>query len=101
MFRYQDPENYYLWSTHAQRPFQALAIKQGARYEVLAEEAEGYLRGKWFAVKFVFSGSQITGFVNGEKEFEVLDPTFASGAIGLYSWGNSGVQFRNVRFMTK
>ena len=101
VFRYQDPDNYYLWSTHAQRPFQALAIKQAARYEVLAEEAEGYLRGKWFAVKFVFSGAQITGFVNGEKEFEVQDPTFASGAVGLYSWGNSGVQFRNVRFKAK
>lgn len=101
VFRYQDPDNYYLWSTHAQRPFRALAVKQDARYEILAEEGEGYQRGKWFQVKFVFSGSRVTGFVNGEKSFEIQDPTFSEGAIGFYSWGNSGVQFRNVRFKTK
>jgi hypothetical protein len=100
-FRYQNPDNYYLWSAHAQRPFRALAVKQGERYEVLAEQGEAYRRGKWFQVKFIFSGSRITGFVDGEKEFEIDDHTFSEGAIGFYSWGNSGVQFRNIRFKIK
>ena len=71
------------------------------RQGLLAEQGEAYRRGKWFQVKFIFSGSRIMGFVDGEKEFEIDDHTFSEGAIGFYSWGNSGVQFRNIRFKIK
>jgi outer membrane protein assembly factor BamB len=99
--RYQGPDNYYLWNTHSQRPFRALAVKQGKRYEVLASNKRGFERRKWLQIKIVFTGSKITGFINGEKDFEIDDSTYSEGTIGFYSWGNSGVQFRNVKFERK
>lgn len=99
--RYQGPDRYYLWNTHNQRPFRALAVKQGSRYEVLAANKRSFERRKWLQIRIVFNGSKITGYVDGEKDFEIDDPTYDSGTIGFYSWGNSGVQFRNIKFEKK
>ena len=64
-------------TTHSQRPFRALAVKQGERYEVLAANKRGFERRKWLQIKIVFAGSKITGYIDGEKDFEVDDPTYA------------------------
>lgn len=96
--RYQGPENYYLWNTHNQRPFRALAVKQGERYEVLAANKRSFERRKWLKIRIEFNGTRITGYVDGEIDFEIDNATYKSGTIGFYSWGNSGVQFRNIKF---
>ena len=99
--RYGGAEKYYLWAAHNQRPFRALAVKDGDRYDVLASNVGSFQRRKWHKVRFVFEGTKITGYFDGAKDFEVEDSTHASGTIGFYSWGNSGVKFRNVKFRSR
>ncbi len=99
--RYGGGHDHYLWSAHNQRPFRALAVKQGDRYEVLASVAEGYQRRQWHKVRLVFEGAKISAYFDGAKDFEIVDSTHASGTIGFYSWGNSGVKFRNVKFRSR
>ncbi len=101
VLRYSGADQHYLWSAHNQRPFRALAVKQGDRYDVLASKAGGYQRRKWHKVRFVFEGARISGYFDGAKDFEIEDSTHSSGAIGFYSWGNSGVKFRNVKFRSR
>lgn len=101
VLRHSGADNHYLWSTHNQRPFRALAVKQGDRYDVLATNVGGFQRRHWHKVRIVFEGAKIAGYFDGAKDFEIEDSTHTSGTIGFYSWGNSGVKFRNVKFRSR
>ena len=99
VLRHQGPEKFYLWSMSAERPYRALAMKNGADYRVLGGVKAGFEPREWHKVRIVLDGSQITAYFDGAKDFSVDDTTLTSGAIGFYSWGNSGSYFRNLRFV--
>lgn len=98
VMRYQNPEQFYIWSISAERPYRAFALKNKDSYRLLDSVNFGYTVKKWHQVRFVLKGSSITGYFDGEEEFAIDDATFESGKIGFYSWANSGSQFRNLRF---
>ncbi|MGY8644061.1 MAG: outer membrane protein assembly factor BamB family protein [Verrucomicrobiales bacterium] len=99
VLRHQGPEKFYLWSMSAERPYRALALKNGDDYNVLGGVKEGYALREWHTVRLVLEGSTITGYYNGDKDFTVDDATLKSGALGFYTWGNSGSYYRNLRFV--
>lgn len=99
VLRHQGPDKFYLWSMSAERPYRALALKNGDDYKVLGGVKEGFNLREWHEVRLVLDGSKITGYYNGDKDFAVDDATLNSGAIGFYTWGNSGSYFRNLRFI--
>lgn len=96
--RFTDPQHYYLWAMDSQRAFRILALKDGDRYAVLARNAKGYTRGKWYHVRIVLRGAQIRVEVDGELDLEITDATLPSGTFALYSWGSTGARFRNLRW---
>lgn len=98
VFGYQDPQTYYLWSISAERPYRALALKNGDDYQVLGGVHFGYAVKKWHSVRLVIDGPKISGYFDGEEDFSVDLNDFNGGKIGFYSWANSGSQFRNLRF---
>jgi outer membrane protein assembly factor BamB len=98
-FRVQDKDNYYLWTMHKERSFHSLARMKGGRYELLAENQKTYRSGQWHQVKIELAGPQITIYFDGEKELQVSDSIFPQGGIALYSWGNSGVQWRALKIV--
>ncbi|HZU85210.1 MAG TPA: family 16 glycoside hydrolase, partial [Polyangiaceae bacterium] len=50
--------------------------------------------GAWHNMKLVFSGTSITGLIDGTQVFSVTDTTFGSGVVGL------GTQSQNGRYTT-
>ena len=84
-----------------QRSFHILARKQGTTYETLAKNSATYTKDQWYNVRVVLDGVNITVYVDGKKDLEVVDETFAKGTIALYAWGCAGAKFRNVRWVPK
>jgi len=97
-FRFADPGRCYLWSMDSERGFRALAVKDPGRYTLLATNAAGYVAGQWYAVRVVLDGPRIAVWVDGEKDLEAEDGSFAAGTVALYAWGNAGTRFRNLMF---
>ena len=100
VFGYQGPEQYHLWTMHEQRPFRALTVRDTKGYRVLDEIKRGFQRRKWHAVEITFNNGQISVRVDGVPELEAELSSKSVGSFGFYSWGNSGVEFRNVRLQT-
>jgi outer membrane protein assembly factor BamB len=100
-FRFNGPGDYYLWSMDQQRSFRILAKKNGDTYQTLAKSTIGYEKDRWYAVRVVLDGPKITVYVDGEKDLEAVDETFAKGTVALYAWGCAGAKFRNVRWVGK
>ncbi len=56
------------------------------RHARIRRDGEGYLIEAFRPV-----------YVDGQLDLEAKDGTWASGGIGLYSWGCQGVRFRQIR----
>ena len=100
-FRFNGPKDYYVWSMDRQRSFHILGKKQGDHYETLAQNKVKYESNRWYKLQVVLDGPKITVYVDGQKDLEAVDETFADGTIALYAWGCAGAKFRNVRWQEK
>ena len=103
VMQHLDSERFHLWSISSERPYRALAGKDGDNYQVITNVAAGYAPREWYKVRFVFADSKLTAYFDGEQDFSIDSPG-AQGSgpgqtIGFYSWGNSGSRFRNLRFV--
>ena len=105
VFRAQGPDQYYIWSMrsfiyekYAHFAGHVLACKQADKYRVLAQNKRGHELARWHKIRIVLHGPRLSVFFDGDKEFDVTDATFAKGAMGLYSWGSVGAQFRRIRW---
>jgi outer membrane protein assembly factor BamB len=101
VFGYTGANRYHLWNMHSQRPFRALSLKDGDDYRVLSQNKRGFKRRQWYRVDFEFNDGALTVRIDGIKDLEAKLPAQLGGRFGFYSWGNSGVDFRNVRFDAK
>ena len=95
-FRFTDPSRHYLWTMDAQRRFRTLAVKDGESYRVLATKAEGYVPGRWYAVRIEVRGNAMAVYLDGRKDLEAEDDTFAEGRVALYAWGCVGAKYRGL-----
>ncbi|MBG86480.1 MAG: hypothetical protein CMO80_06210 [Verrucomicrobiales bacterium] len=98
VFNHTGPDSYFLWNMHQQRPFRALTQKTGTEYRVLDQVKRGFTRRQWYAVQLQFEDGNVTVSVDGNRELKGSMELNENGRFGFYSWGNSGVDFRNVRF---
>jgi len=97
-FRVQDARRHYLWAMDKQRRQHVLACRNGEKYTALAANTEAYRTGQWHKVRIVLAGPRITVFLDGRKDLEAVDTTFAAGTIALHVWGNTGSSFRAIRW---
>jgi len=96
LFRYQDPDNYYLFSMDSQRKYRRLVRKYNGTISVLAEDFIAYTTGKWYNVKIDLMDENINIELNETDIFEVTDGFLRNGKIGMYSRGNKGSEFKDV-----
>lgn len=96
MFRYKNSDNYYRFSMDRQRKYRRLVKNVNGNFTVLSEDAVKYKLDQDYLLKIEAIGTNIKVFLDGEKIFEENDPGIATGAIALYSWGNSGSYFDNI-----
>ena len=64
---------------------------------MLAEDAVPFIPGQTYEVEIVAQGTTLEVSVDGALIFSVTDPSFISGGIGLYTWGNSASYFDDVQ----
>ena len=62
----------------------------------MAEDGVPYVPGQTYAVEVTVQGDLITVSIDSAQIFSVVDSTFVSGGIGLYSWANSASIFDDV-----
>ncbi|UCG50263.1 MAG: DUF1080 domain-containing protein [Phycisphaerales bacterium] len=98
MFRYQDDDNYYRFYWNRQTPGYCLTKhKEDSATPLALGSAIAYAADTWYDIKIVASGPNLKLFINGELKLEASDSDFDKGSIALYSCGNSGSYFDNVR----
>lgn len=97
VFRYQAPGYFYRFSMDHTRRYRRLVRVVGGAHTVLAEDDEVSRPGVDVLITVEALGPSLRAFVDGTPVFDVTDPTFAHGGIGLYSWQEPGVKFSDVR----
>jgi len=97
MFRYQDENNYYRFSWDKQRNYRRLVKCVNGQFTLLAQDSVPYVTGQNYQVKIGAYGSILQVSINGSPIFLVNDSSLSSGTIALYSWGNVGSYFDNIR----
>ncbi|UCG46066.1 MAG: hypothetical protein JSU94_11245, partial [Phycisphaerales bacterium] len=96
MFRYIDNDNYYRFSWDKQRSYRRLVKKENGVFTVLAQENVAYVTGQSYQLNIVLAWPVVGVLIDDEVVFWTTDSTFASGSIGLYSWGNAGSRFDDI-----
>jgi len=96
MFRYKDSGNYYRFSWDRERNYRRLVKKQGGVFSLLAGDSVPYTIGRTYQLRIIAQGTLLTVSIDGVPVFSVTDAAISSGAIALYSWGNSGSYFDDV-----
>ncbi len=96
MFRYIDNDNYYRFSWDRQRSYRRLVKKQNGVFTVLAQDNVAYVPWQSYQLNVILPWPTIIVLIDGEVVFWTTDRSFASGSIGLYSWGNAGSRFDDI-----
>lgn len=98
LFRYQDKNNYYRFSMNKQQNNRRLVKKVDGVVSVLAESADSYKIGEWYAFKASLKKDRIKIHLDNNLIFDVKDNAFSKGKIGMYCWGNENSSFKNIIF---
>ncbi len=77
--------------------YRVLAYKDGDTYRALAQKSTApYMGGQWYKLRSQLDGPKIAVFLDGHKDLEATDETFANGGIVLCSWSCSDTKFRKL-----
>lgn len=96
IWRAQDKGNYYISRYNPlENNFRIYYVKDEAR-KILASARIKLPAGKWYELKIIQNGKNITGYLNGNKLLEVDDETFTKpGGVGLWTKADAVTSFDN------
>jgi hypothetical protein len=101
VFRYQDAEHFYrllfLQDGLSGGPITRLDRRDGADYTELWSTAKGYGLRTEMVIEVEVRGEMITTTVDGRQLFELKDPYYKRGKIGLFCYAQKGQAFEEVR----
>ena len=110
VWRYRDPDNYYIVRANALENNVVLYKVQNGRRTDLPLKGEGrtYGRnaevpsGQWGTLRVVASGPLFEVYLNGNKLYEVEDSTFSQpGKVGVWTKADSVTYFDDLTVVTK
>jgi hypothetical protein len=111
VWRYRDPNNYYLVRANALEDNVVLyKVQNGNRTSIAPKGTRAGTYGvkhrvqsnTWNTLRVTFSGSQFTVYFNGEKLFDVEDSTFRdAGRVGLWTKADSVIYFDDFEVTPK
>ncbi len=96
LVRYVDDDNYYRLSLDSQRNYRRLVKKENGTYSTLWEDTGGLAVGEPFTLTLDVAGPRLAGYLGESQLFAVSDSAHATGRIGLYCWGNTGLRVEHV-----
>jgi hypothetical protein len=98
LLRYQGTEHHYRWEWSAQLGLMILARIEEGQFLTLAQISRSYRVQDPNVVEIVVRGPQIEVFVDNEPVMSVVDEGgLVQGTMGLYTSGNAGGFFDNIR----
>jgi hypothetical protein len=111
VWRYQDPNNYYLVRANAlENTIVLFKVEDGKRTPLMSRGAAPHSFGvkhpvpanQWSVLKVHFHGPLFSVYFNHKRLFEVLDSTFAqAGKVGLWTKADSVTYFDDFRIAGK
>jgi hypothetical protein len=109
VWRYQDPNNYYIVRANALENNVVLyKVQGGTRLSIAPKGLPSRSYGvkhevpsaRWSTLRVVFKNSLFTVFLNGERLFETEDQTFTeAGKVGLWTKADSLTYFADFTFV--
>jgi hypothetical protein len=97
VFRYTDPQNYYVLAAACPKDNLALYRMSGGRLNLIKEVPAPLERGRWYTFKVDARGGNFSAYLDGKRMFQAQDGTFAKGRIGVWSQNDSRVSFDNIK----
>jgi|GEM_PF-6796369 len=95
VFRYVNPNNYYILSWQDQgKKIRFTRILNGKETN-LAKKEIGYQRGKWYVLKVAVVGKEMSAYLGSKKVLSARDDGLPRGMAGFYCHGNEGSYFDN------
>ena len=77
-----------------QRKFHVLAMRNGSKYRVLAQNKNGFMPEVWHQIRITQRGATIQVYVNGVLDLEAGDETYSRESVALYCWGAERTRFK-------
>jgi hypothetical protein len=99
VFRYTDPQNYYVLAAACPKDYLALYRMSGGQLNLIKEVPADLDRGQWYTFKVDAHGSHFIAYLNGKQMFEADDSSLPKGRIGVWSQNDSRVSFDNIKLM--
>ncbi len=109
VWRYQDPNNYYIVRANALENNVVLyKVQAGVRLSIAPKGLPSRAYGvkheipslRWNTLRVVFNDNVFTVFLNGERLFDVEDQTFKeAGKVGLWTKADSVTYFADFTFV--
>ncbi|HEY4575170.1 MAG TPA: hypothetical protein VIJ26_14430, partial [Thermoanaerobaculia bacterium] len=96
VFRWVDADNHYRLSLDAGLKYRRLIKREKGQVSVLWEDGQGYTAGEPLRLTVEAVGSRLTGFLGGDRLFQITDTAHAAGLVGLYCAGNPDARFEAV-----
>jgi hypothetical protein len=95
IWRVQDKNNYYVARYNPlENNFRLYYVKDGVRRQLASASRLKIDAREWFTIRIVHDGSQIDGWLNGEKLLEVKDVTHTrAGGVGLWTKADAATSF--------
>ena len=98
VWRYQDPENYYLVRSNVlESNVRLYRVVKGNRTKFAGKDEVKIKLGEWHLIRIEHRGTAIKVYLNGEMLFEAEDKTFpAGGKIGVWTKADSVTSFDDL-----
>ncbi|HJQ27444.1 MAG TPA: hypothetical protein VKA60_26400 [Blastocatellia bacterium] len=101
VFRYRDGEHFYrlllLNDGMSGGPLARLDKREGADYTELWSAARGYREHAELLIEITAEGDHLQGKLDGQPLFDLRDPSYRSGKVGLFCYAQSDQAFDDVR----
>src|SRR5512146_1425018 len=97
VFRYTDPQNYYVLAAACPKDYLALYRMNGGELNLIKQVPAELERGQWYAFKVDARGGHFTAYLDGKRMFEADDGTLAKGRVGVWSQNDSRVSFDTIK----
>jgi len=97
VFRYTDPQNYYVLAAACPKDTLALYRMNGGHLNLIKEVPATLEHGHWYTFKVDARGGHFTAYLDGKQMFAADDGSLAKGRIGVWSQNDSRVSFDNIK----
>lgn len=97
VFRYQDPDNYYVFYLHSQQSKRQLLRRVGGQETLLAGNSFAYRVSDDYAVEVVARGDRLEVYLDSVLVLSAQDDALLTGTVGFLSDANDGSRFDDVR----